>query len=181
MKPNEIKTSPSLQRLLLRLASQARASSTAHYATAASMTKRHYLFGVPIIVLCAFAGTTLFSSIGAETPVWVFIVLGIACLIASVLASLLTFFQFSETAGRHRFAASNYAVIRRELELLQLEYSDIGAINEPQVLERLTEVRYRLDKLGTESPGIPGSIWNQVIKQFQNQQEDVEREIIQKA
>lgn len=181
MKPNEKETSPNLQKLLLGLASQARASSIAHQAASSKMRKYKNILGIPIVILCTSVGTALLSFAGVPTPVWISVVLATACISASTLAALLIFLQYGELSESHKFAAANYFVIGRELELLQLEYSDPNAINEPHVLERLTETRYRLDNLYAESPRIPKSIWNQVKRQLQTQQGDIEREIIQKA
>ena len=78
---------------------------------------------------------------------------GLASVLAAVLASLQTFLGYSERAEKHRVAGAKYGAIGRELEVMLRSQGE--APSEP--IARLID---RLNSLALESPNNPQRIYN---------------------
>jgi hypothetical protein len=154
MDPTELLTSWKLQ---LRVARDA------HYIAAKRLERRHYLLGVPIIVLSALVAACIF----ADLPrVWS-IAVAVAALISAVLASLQLFIRFVERAERHRHVATRYGALIKSIDESLAFSTDVTQ------QERLSSVSAALrktwDDLTADAPTIPARIWNQVNTQLKAQ------------
>lgn len=71
-----------------------------------------------MIVLSTLVGSSVFSSMGQQTPIYpsLEIATGLTSLLVATLASLQTFFRFAEKAEKHRLSAARYGALRRETE-----------------------------------------------------------------
>ena len=143
--------------LVLAWLRRARESQLAHYEMANRLTKQNIFMGVPVIVITAMVGTSAFASVVADlVPVWAKIAAGSASVLAAVLASLQTFFKFSERAERHKIFGAKFGAIRRELETL---YSSGRAAEESNFIGVLRE---KLDRLAEEAPSVPAEIFKYI-------------------
>ena len=131
-----------------------RASVTqrAHYLSADYYGRRKYWLGIPAVVLSTIVGTTVFASLQKQPEVWLQISVGLASVVAALLASLQTFLGYSERAEKHRVAGAKYGALGRELEVMRVSQE-----GPPQ--EVIAEVRKRLDSLALESPNNPMPIY----------------------
>jgi hypothetical protein len=75
-----------------------------------------------------------------------------ASVTAAILTSLQTFLGYAEKAEKHRIAGAKYGAIGRELEILR-------SLPEVEV-EKINDLRQRLDSLAEESPNNPLRIYN---------------------
>ncbi len=120
--------------------------------------------GVPVIVITAAVGTSAFASIVTElVPPWAKMAVGAASVLAAVLASLQTFFKFSERAERHKTFAAKFGAVRRELEAL---HASGRAVQETNFINVLRE---KLDRLAEEAPAVPADVFA-FIQQLQANQ-----------
>lgn len=126
-------------------------SQYAHYESAKLYEKLNYLLGLPVIILSAFVGTSVFVSLGKSINPLVQIVIGLVSVLTAALASLQTFLKFSEKAESCRSAAARYGALRREIQEM-LIFDDFDR-------EHISTVRERIDELATEVPHIPNLIW----------------------
>lgn len=139
------------EQLLLAWIRRARESQFAHYEQATRLRRGSTLLGVPVIVITAIVGTTVFSSIAENaTSAWVKIVVGLLSVSASVLSSLQTFMKLSEKAEQHRIFGARYGGIRRKLEQI---YAARG--NEPVTTSLLEYLNNDLNALAEEAPDVP--------------------------
>lgn len=117
-----------------------------HYLAALHFSQWHYWMGVPVVLLTAAVGTSVFATLQNKPDAWVQITVGLLSFLAALLAALQTFLGYGERAEKHRLAGARYGGIGRRLELLLA--SDSG-------WEALKEIEEELNSLAQESPNIP--------------------------
>lgn len=143
---------------------RARESQLSHYEMATRLARRNLWLGIPVIVITAIVGTSAFASIVAElVPTWAKVGAGGASVVAAVLASLQTFFKFSERAERHKAFAAKFGAVRRELETL---HASGRVAQEPSYVAVLRE---KLDRLAEEAPAVPADVFTAIQKHEANQ------------
>jgi hypothetical protein len=142
------------EELLYAWLRRARESQSAHYAMANRLGRAGRWLGVPVIIITATVGTSIFVSIASEVvSVEAKIAVGCLSVVAAVLSGLQTFFKFSERAERHRVFGARYGSARRELESLFAE----GTVSrEPHYLGLLRE---KLNRLAEEAPHVPERVF----------------------
>ncbi len=130
-----------------------RFSQFAHYESAKSFEHLNYQIGIPVVVLSAFVGTSVFASLGKVTDEKLQILIGLTSVVTAALASIQTFLRFSERAEKHRIAAAKYGALRRKIEELLAMAGDVTK-------DATTALRKDMDRLSEEAPHIPERIWS---------------------
>ncbi|MFC1979112.1 SLATT domain-containing protein [Chloroflexota bacterium] len=103
--------------LLSHWLTNARRSQQAHYDAANRCAGRNYWFGIPVVILYAIVGTSVFATINEQDlGLWVHILVGLVSVSTAVLASLQTFLHFGESASKHRACGAEYGSIKREIQ-----------------------------------------------------------------
>lgn len=139
--------------LLLDWLRRARESQWGHYAAERSLLRGHYVIGIPLVLLTAFAGTSIFATISLQTDTWFKVAVALTSVVAAILSGLQTFLRNADRASNHRSAGGSYGALRRELEQW---LASGGALPSAQ---ELTTLRRRLDDLAEHSPAIPPRVW----------------------
>jgi len=131
----------------------------AHYEMANLLSQRGLWLGVPVIIITAVVGTSVFASLPAQAiSINAKLAVGVLSLIAAVFSSLQTFFKFSERAEKHKTYGARFGSVRRELEVL---YADESGAHEKDYINML---RKKLDRLAEEAPHVPVKIFARVQK-----------------
>ena len=117
------------------------------------------MIGIPTIILATIVTSVSFVFIGKEVPFWGQLLVGFASLIQVVLVSLHTWLKYSEMAQNHHDASSDYASIRRRIELLEVDLEKVTK-------EQLDDIAKQLDNISKLSPVAPGRIWKLTQKAF---------------
>lgn len=142
-------------------------SQQGHYNASAYFERLNYWMGIPVVILSAFVGTSVFATLEKNVDTRLRIVIGLISVIAAVLASLQTFFRFSDRSEIHRDFGGRYGALRREIE----QIISFPPSSEEELRQLLTDLRQRLDTLGTEAPEIPRWAWKlaeqRIHKRFQ--------------
>jgi hypothetical protein len=129
----------------------------AHYEMANVLARRGQFLGVPVILITALIGTSIFATITAQViPTQAKVIVGLVSVIAAVLASLQTFYKYSERAEKHRMFGARFGSVRRELEML---YAEDQMLDD---LKRLETLCGKLDRLAEEAPHVPAKVFLQV-------------------
>jgi len=146
----------------------------AHYLTAKRHERSNIALGVPGIIANTIVGTAIFATISQQPATSLQVMAGLLSVSAGVLAALQTFFKHSERAEKHRLAASNYSAIFRKLDLLNLR-KNLKADPKPEknLLSELELIIEQLNQLEKESPDIPDQIYDQAVREQNNDKEDV--------
>ena len=140
----------------------------AHYKAAETADRWHRAIGLCSAVLSAIVGTAIFATIRESAGETWRIVAGLVLLLASLLASIQSFFGFAERASDHRVAGGAYAVLRRDLDLFLLSFAHLPRETNT-LLDALIEHKGRLDELGTTSPLIPKRSYTKAEREFEQE------------
>jgi len=138
------------QDLVLAWIRRARESQLTHYAMAEKLSKMERWFGVPVIIITAVVGTSVFSSITTDaiSPI-AKVAVGMTSIAAAVLSALQTFFKHAERAEKHRSSGARFASVRRKLEAVYARHEEE---NERSYVDTL---RDELDRLAEDAPNVP--------------------------
>ena len=131
---------------------RSREAQWAHYATDRSFTRSHYIIGIPLVLLTAFSGTSVFYVMTTSPNRTLGFVVAGTSVVAAVLGGLQTFLRLSDQAAAHRAAAVEYSGIRRYLEEVIAECSSNGSRD-------VRALRDRFDDITKASPAVPSRIW----------------------
>jgi hypothetical protein len=127
-----------------------------HYEAATRCERRNLWFGIPVVVLSALVGTSIFSALGWESaPPWAKILVGCVSLLVAVLAALQTFLKYSERGEKHRIAGASFAALHKEIDQMLV----LSPPDDEKLEIAMTSLRTRWDKLAKESPTIPPRIY----------------------
>lgn len=138
-------------------------SGRAHYKAADFATAKNKYLGVPTAVLGALVGTAIFSAIQSTPAVGWKIATGLTSILASILATLQTLFNYSSAAASHREAGASYGALRRQFDgfMLRLPKTDRETL-----LADLDRLRSEIDRLGRSCPLIPKRAYSEAEKEL---------------
>jgi hypothetical protein len=126
-----------------------RIAQIAHLRAAAYYQRMHQLLGIPVTVLTAVVGTSIFASMGESEKNALLIAAGIISALAAILSGVQTFLNFSELAVKHQLAGTKYGKLRRRVdEIMAVGYTADGF----EAL--LHEVREEWNRIEEESPTV---------------------------
>ena len=136
------------------------AAEEVHFDVAEELSRRNLFLGIPVVVLSAIVGTSLFASVSGDgVDVWIRIAAGTVSLIAGVLASIQTFLRFGARAEQHRVAAERWAAVKREIEKVRaLPAEQVGDAN-----ELLDDIKTRMDQAADKAPAMPKRRWSRAL------------------
>jgi hypothetical protein len=136
------------------------AAEEVHFDVAEELSRRNLFLGIPVVVLSAIVGTSLFASVSGDgVAVGIRIAAGTVSLIAGVLASIQTFLRFGARAEQHRVAAERWAAVKREIEKVRaLPAEQVGDAN-----ELLDDIKARMDQAADKAPAMPKRRWNRAL------------------
>jgi hypothetical protein len=137
---------------------RARESQWAHYEAERSFLKQHFSIGIPLVLLTAFSGTTVFASISLNPALWFQLIVAGITVLAAILSGLQTFLRNADRASAHRAAATYYSSLRRELE--QILAQPTTSLSDGEI----TGIREKLSELAERSPAIPSRVWKRTEK-----------------
>lgn len=139
------------------------ASQVAHYRVASRLRRNHTLLGVPVVILSAVVGTSLFATLNdAELALPLRVTIGSISVVAAVLAAMQNFFGFAQLADKHVLAADWNAAIRRKIEQLQGLPREIRE-DPAKVLDAL---RKEMNTVSSQFPEIGESEWRRTAHEF---------------
>ena len=120
-----------------------------HYLAALHFSRLHYWIGIPLILLTAILGKSVFARTQHKRSVSSRVALGTLSVSATILAALQTLLSYNERVVKHQIAGTRYANLNWQLALMLAQ--DPGCTG-------LDDIGKQLDALAQESPNIPGSV-----------------------
>ncbi|WPD23542.1 MAG: DUF4231 domain-containing protein [Candidatus Electrothrix scaldis] len=127
----------------------------AHYAASKLYAKKHYLVGIPAVVLASFVGTSVFASLSQEISPFIKIVVSCCSALAAILAGVQTFLNYSQKSEKHRLIASKYSSMGREIEQLLTNTDEQLAKKQ----EEIDILRKKIDLIAQEAPILPKGLY----------------------
>lgn len=128
--------------------------------------QKNFWLGVPVVVITAVVGTSIFGTLQNDPSVPVKIAAGVLSISATVLAALQTYLGFSEKATKHREAGARYAAVWRSLDLLNLELKSRGDAFASDAIEQLKGIVAVLDEAGKESPTVSDHAYTKAVAEL---------------
>jgi hypothetical protein len=157
---------PAVIDLLRDWEGRAGASANAHYSLATRLSQANIRFGVPVVVLTTFVGTSVFATLQHDVNIALRIAVGMVSVLAAVLASLQTFLRFGERSEKHRTAAEAWAALRREVdEMVALHPTYLASRGDPK--QYLDDLRRRMGEIAQQSPEMGESGWWRRERRYQ--------------
>jgi len=127
-----------------------------HYDTAASLSRYHYVTGIPLVILSAVSASSIMTDaeilFGSSYSKLIASGLGLS---VTVLAALQAFLGYEKRAAQHYNAGAEYGAIKREMDLKKDTCDG----------EWLVSLSGRWDALTKDSPIIPLRIWHRKKRQ----------------
>jgi hypothetical protein len=145
-----------------------RASVTrrSHYLASSIADRKNFWLGIPVVVITAVVGTSIFGTLQDNPSVHIKIAAGVLSISATILAALQTYLGFSEKSAKHKEAGARYAAIWRCLDLLDLELRSLGDEFAPKAIEELRKIVSMLDEAGKESPSVPDRAYDVAVSEL---------------
>jgi hypothetical protein len=139
----------------LEYASKYRVIGRAHYLASDRYARFNRGFGIPVIVITAVVGTTIFGTFDQNPDPWLRIGAGFISLTGTVLASLQTTLAFAQTSEKHKAAGETYRSVRRKFEMFDLKFRHAGTEKREEALSQLEEIVASLDEIAKSFPSVP--------------------------
>lgn len=133
-----------------------RINHQAHAWAALRFQRRESMFGLPVVIITAVIGTSLFGDLTKET-VWKFVIGGLSVL-TTVLASAQALLKNAELAEQHKAAALQYGKLRRRIEILLATDG-----SEKSIEAALPGLQEEWDGLDAQSPMLPQDLVDQAL------------------
>jgi hypothetical protein len=149
----------------LGYAAKYRAIGRAHYIAAVSASRMNKLFGIPVIVITAVVGTTIFGTLEQNPNHWLRIAAGLFSLAGTILASLQTTLGFAQTAEKHKSAGEAYRSIQRKFEMFELKFRPSIPATRDQAVGELEQLVNILDELPKSFPTLPDCFYQRALKE----------------
>ncbi|MCP4689036.1 MAG: SLATT domain-containing protein [Desulfobacterales bacterium] len=139
----------------------------AHYLAADHCGAMNRYLGVPVVVITALVGTTIFATLNENPdPFWK-IVAGLVSLMGTVLASLQTYLGFSQAAEKHKTAGEIYRAERRRFDMFCLKYANAGPDQRDDAFIELQNFVDGLAHLPKEFPTVPDRFYEKARREHE--------------
>jgi hypothetical protein len=132
----------------------------------------HQTLGIPVVVLTAAVGTTIFATFGTNPDSRWVIIAGLVSLLAAILAALQTFLGYAQRAERHRAAAVAYSQLKRDLDLLVTQFG-VTAPSATKALDALRPEIQRFAAIEKESGSVPDRYYDRARREERDDDEGV--------
>jgi hypothetical protein len=139
-----------------------------HYLASSIAERKNFLLGIPVVVITALVGTSIFGTLQDNPSVHIKIAAGVLSISATILAALQTYLGFSEKSAKHKEAGAKYAAIWRCLDLLNLELRSVGDDFANRAIEELKKIVATLDDAGKESPTVPDRAYKTAVTELRS-------------
>jgi len=157
--------SDSERELLNDWAARVAAAQHAHYSLMTELRRRNLALGIPVVVLSAAVGTTLFATVSNsnnKVSLGLRVFAGAISALAGVLAAMQTFLKFSERAEKHGVAADWLAAVRRDIDLVRAT----PEVQRGEPVKVLGELRKEINKIAQTAPGIGEGVWHRFAAEY---------------
>jgi hypothetical protein len=143
---------------------RARIAQKTHLRTAEKLMRLNKKLGIPVVVLTTIVGTTVFASLGTNSQnSLIQILVGLTSISAATLASLQTFFNFSEKSEQHRIASNRFAKIKHDIVTAVIELETAPA---EEFVSFVKQIQIEWDTTNESSPLPDQNIFKDVFKEL---------------
>ena len=130
------------------------ANQTAYNYAAQYYRRRHYLVGLPVVVLTGIIGTAIFTNLQDNPGLILRIVMGTLSVAAAIFSGIQTFFKYGELSEKYRRGSVEFGAIRRQIEQALATFDDVAELKTMS-----DEIRKHIDDAVKEIPELPVHIF----------------------
>ncbi|MDF0729540.1 SLATT domain-containing protein [Pseudomonas entomophila] len=109
--------------------------------------KLNWKLGVPVVILSAVVGASIFATLKNSDWLWLNITAGFLSVLSVVLASLQTFLGFGDRASGHKTAADRFGELSKELQQV-----NACGVADGDLHAFIDSIRSRWDAIAREAP-----------------------------
>ena len=137
----------------------------AHYLAADHNSALYRYFGIPVIVITAVVGTTIFGTLNENPdPIWR-IITGLILLAGTILSSLQTSLGFAQIAEKHKAAGQVYRAVWRRFGMFCLKYAQGTPDQRQAAFDELQKIVESLDEMPREFPTVLDRFYEKAKKE----------------
>ena len=123
-----------------------------HALAARFYEKMNWKLGVPVVILTAIVGASVFATLEKTDLLWLKVATGLLSVLAVVLSSLQTFLGFGERAAAHKAAADRFGQLAREAQ-----QGIVIGVPDTQMQVFLKDLRESWDAITQAAPSLRNS------------------------
>jgi hypothetical protein len=142
-----------------------------HYLAAERYAALNRRLGIPVVIITAVVGTTIFGTLNENPDLPWKILAGTISLGGAVLSALQTSLGYEQTAERHKTVATRYRAMKRRLELFSLKYSAAQHYQRADAIAELETLNEELGKLASQSPNLPDACYDRAVRDYDSAKE----------
>ena len=139
----------------------------AHYLAADHYARLNRLLGIPVIIITALVGTTIFSTLEQNPNSWLKIIAGLVSLVGTVFAALQTSLGYAQTAEKHKTAGETYRSVQRRFEIFELKFKLAGPDNRETAMNKLEDLVEKLEEVAKNFPTVSDKYYNIAKRELQ--------------
>lgn len=151
--------------LLIRWQQTIRRLQLEHELASRYYEKLNWKLGVPVVVLTAIVGASIFGTLQETGLLYIKIITGFLSVSTVILSSLQTFLGFGDRAAGHKTAADRLGELAKEAQEVL-----VCGLEDEKLREFLTDLRSRWDAVSKEAPTLRKS----TIIALTNDQENID-------
>lgn len=159
--------------VIARLHADAIYSKKQHYAAADRKGGYHKRLGVPVLIINLITGSTLFAIIQSSNVEWIEYLIATLILLAAILGSVMTFFEFAKQSAANRTIANRYLAIAKKCRVCLAKFED-GIIEPDEFGTQVNELYEEYQDIHRAAEGCPTSCqdYEKAKKQIEEGEED---------
>jgi hypothetical protein len=139
----------------------------AHYLESGRLAARNRWLGIPVVIITAVVGTTIFGTLNENPDPALRIAAGLISLLGTVLSSLQTTLGYAQAAERHKAAGARYRAIARRVKTFALKYRAAPTDQRHSAIAELESLNKELEDLAAESPNVPDSSYEKAAREYE--------------
>ena len=110
--------STELEKLIKKWKIQIEKRRKLHSEIAHKYSKRHYMYGIPASICFSFVASGQIAVFSTDVNQWVQFIMTVVSIFGTVLVSIQTFWNFSETSQNHSSASDSYDSLYRTIDTI---------------------------------------------------------------
>lgn len=139
----------------------------AHYLSADHYARLNKILGIPVIIITALVGTTIFGTLEQNPNSWLKIIAGLVSLSGTVFAALQTSLGYAQTAEKHKTAGETYRSVHRRFELFELKFKLSGPEKRETAMSQLEDLVEGLEDVAKNFPTVSDRFYNTAKQEMQ--------------
>ena len=162
-------------KLLTEWQKRIRKAQKAHYKDAERLKRNKLLLGIPTVILTSLISAGIFTSMSENGNIDTIFInplfIGLISILATILASLQTFLNYSENKEKHLNAARRLSSLKKEVQqnIITIEKTT-------EILNQfIEEVRIKWEEIINEAPLISPSNFERFFKKENNSKSKIKK------